>query len=485
MHTTKAKPVTRQDRSQHRPVRAALVALVLPLVLASCAATRPPSTVENVQRLTRALGGISVEATYLEADRSAVDRRVAGLLVQPLSAETAVEVALLNNRGLQATLAELGVADAELLEASRLPNPGLTISRPRSGANLEIEHSMHYSLARLLLLPLLKRTEEARFEQTQRAVALEVLTLASETRKAYFQAVAAAESLRYLAQVKEAAEASAELARRMAEAGNFSRLQRAREQAFYADATVNLARAQQVSVAARERLIRLLGLWGEQTALTLPERLPELPATLPERLDLERTALAQRLDVLTAKYGAERTARNLGLTRTTRFLNLLDLGVTRKSSEGSASSVGYELSIELPLFDWGESRIEKAEAYYMQAVNRAAETAVNARSEVREAYLAWRTAYDVARHYRDEMVPLAKRISDENLLRYNGMLIGVFELLADMRAQISTVSAAITAQRDFWLASADLDMALVGKPNLTPPSGPIGGSGAATGGAGH
>ena len=103
----------------------------------------------------------------------------------------------------------------------------------------------------------------------------------------------------------------------------------------------------------------------------------------------------------------------------------------------------------------------------MQAVNRAAETAVNARSEVREAYLAWRTAYDVARHYRDEMVPLAKRISDENLLRYNGMLIGVFELLADTRTQIATVNAAIGAQRDFWLANADLDMAMVGKPNLT------------------
>ena len=445
----------------------ALAALGALIILGGCASTRPASTVANVQKMARELGGVSVEAARVDDDRRAIENRVATLLAQPLSAESAVQVALLNNRGLQATLAELGVADAELLEASRLPNPGLTISRPRSGANLEIEHSLHYSLARLLVLPLLKRTEEARFEQTQRAVAVEVLTLASETRKAWYQAVAATESARYLAQVKDAAEASAELARRMAEAGNFNRLQRAREQAFYAEATLNLARAQQAATSARERLTRLLGLWGDQTALALPERLPELPVNLPERVDLERTALTQRLDVLSAKFGAERTARNLGLTRTTRFLNLLDLGLTRKTSEGNSSNLGYELSIELPLFDWGESRIEKAEAYYMQAVNRAAETAVNARSEVREAYLAWRTAYDVARHYRDEMVPLAKRISDENLLRYNGMLIGVFELLADTRTQIATVNAAIGAQRDFWLANADLDMAMVGKPNLT------------------
>jgi len=455
------------DRGRHQSVSAAVIALASLIVLGGCATTRPASTLGNVQKMARELGGVSVEAARSDDDRRAIEARVAGMLAQPLSADAAVQVALLNNRGLQATLAELGVADADLLEASRPPNPGLTISRPRSGANLEIEHSLHYSLARLLVLPLLKRTEEARFEQTQRAVAVEVLTLASETRKAWFQAVAAAESARYLAQVKDAAEASAELARRMAEAGNFNRLQRAREQAFYAEATLNLARAQQTAAGARERLTRLMGLWGPQTAFALPERLPELPASLPERIDLERTALGQRLDVLSAKFGAERTARNLGLTRTTRFLNLLDLGLTRKASEGNTSNLGYELSIELPLFDWGESRIEKAEAYYMQAVNRAAETAVNARSEVREAYLAWRTAYDVARHYRDEMVPLAKRISEENLLRYNGMLIGVFELLADTRSQIATVNAAIDAQRDFWLANADLDMAMVGKPNLT------------------
>jgi len=462
-----------------------LVALASLVVLSGCAATRPASTVDNVQKMTRELGGVSLAVARSDAERLAIEAQVAAIMVKPLDAEAAVQVALLNNRGLQATLAELGIADAELLEASRLPNPGLTISRPRSGANLEIEHSLHYSLARLLVLPLLKRTEEARFEQTQRAVAVEVLNLASETRKAWYQAVAAAESARYLAQVKDAAEASAELARRLAEAGNFNRLQRAREQAFYAEATLNLARAQQAATSARERLTRLLGLWGPQTAFLLPDRLPELPASLPERIDLERVALTQRLDVLSAKFGAERTARNLGLTRTTRFLNLLDLGLTRKASEGNASSLGYELSIELPLFDWGESRIEKAEAYYMQAVNRAAETAVNARSEVREAYLAWRTAYDIARHYRDELVPLAKRISDENLLRYNGMLIGVFELLADARAQIATVNAAISAQRDFWLANADLYMAMVGKPNLTSFTATGGAAGAWQAGGGH
>lgn len=103
----------------------------------------------------------------------------------------------------------------------------------------------------------------------------------------------------------------------------------------------------------------------------------------------------------------------------------------------------------------------------MQAVERAAEAAVNARSEVREAYNYYRTTYDIARHYRDEIVPLNKRIADENLFRYNGMLIGVFELLADARAQIASVNSYIESLRDFWIAQSDLQMALIGKPSLT------------------
>ena len=107
----------------------------------------------------------------------------------------------------------------------------------------------------------------------------------------------------------------------------------------------------------------------------------------------------------------------------------------------------------------------KAEAIYMQSAQRAAQVAVEARSEVREAYALYRSAYDIARHYRDDIVPSAKRISDENVLRYNGMLIGVFELLADTRSQIASVNASIEALRDYWIAQADLDMALIGKPD--------------------
>ena len=185
-----------------------------------------------------------------------------------------------------------------------------------------------------------------------------------------------------------------------------------------------------------------------------------------------------------ARAAAEATARNLGLTRTTRFINVLELGLVRNSSNEAPPQKGWEIGLELPLFDWGGARVARAEGVYMQALHRAAETAINARSEVREAYGAYRAAWDMARHHREEIVPLKARISEENLLRYNGMLIGVFELLADARSQIASVNAAIDALRDFWIAQADLDMALVGKPSLSAAAGPAMGAGPA-GGPGH
>ena len=178
------------------------------------------------------------------------------------------------------------------------------------------------------------------------------------------------------------------------------------------------------------------------------------------------TAMAQRLDVQGAKLAAQQTAKNLELTRSTRFVNVLEVGVSRNTFNEGPDERGWEIGLVLPLFDWGDARVAEAEAIYMQSLHRAAETAVNARSEVREAYGAYRTAWDMARHHREEIVPLRQKILDENLLRYNGMLIGVFELLADARLQIASVQASIDALRDFWLAEADLDMALIGKPAL-------------------
>ncbi|MCW5664088.1 MAG: TolC family protein [Piscinibacter sp.] len=461
-----------------------LAALVL--TLAGCASFSPDGGFETVRQATAGHLGTAAELAWARQpeDLDRIEQRVAELLARPLGMDEAVQVALLNNRGLQAAYADLGITEAEVVQAGRLPNPGFSFGRLTKGDEIELERGLHVDLARLIALPLVQRVEARRLEQVRHTVAMQVLALAADTRKAWVQAVAAGESARYSRQVMQAAEAGAELARRMAQVGNFNKLQQAREQGFYADAALNLARAEQQQRAARERLTRLLGLWGAQTGFELPQRLPDLPPQPRELPDIERTALAQRLDVAAARAGAEATARNLGLTRTTRFINVLELGGVRNSSNEAPTQKGWEIGLELPLFDWGGARVARAEGVYMQALHRAAETAINARSEVREAYGAYRSAWDIARHQRDEIVPLKARIAEENLLRYNGMLIGVFELLADARSQIASVNGAIDALRDFWIAQADLDMALVGKPSLSAAAGPAMPA-AEAGGPGH
>jgi outer membrane protein TolC len=219
-------------------------------------------------------------------------------------------------------------------------------------------------------------------------------------------------------------------------------------------------------VQSHERLIRLLGL-ENGARLSLPQRLPDLPGALPALPDVEQQALDQRLDLLMQRQAAEALAANLGLTRSTRLINVLELGLINSDSNEQATQRGFELSFELPLFDWGQARVARAESIYMQTVQRTAAMAIDARSEVRESYAAYRSQYDIARHYRVEVVPLQKQISEENLLRYNGMLIGVFELLADARSQIGSVNDAIVAQRDFWLAQSDMQMAMIGSPGKT------------------
>jgi outer membrane protein TolC len=246
--------------------------------------------------------------------------------------------------------------------------------------------------------------------------------------------------------------------------GNFTRLDRMREEVFHAETSAQLARARLAAAAGRERLTRLLGLSGGDAAYRLPGRLPELPAGKPEFKEIEARAMTERLDVRAAKLETERLAGSLGLTRATRFVNVLELGPAATKEDPEPWKRGFEVSLQLPIFDWGGARVAKAESIYMQALYRVAETAVNARSEVREAYSAYHTAYDEAKRYRDEIVPLRKKIAEENMLRYNGMLISVFELLADAREQVGAAIACIEALRDFWLSESDLQAAFNGPP---------------------
>jgi len=394
----------------------------------------------------------------------ALAERVNAILQNPLDADSAVQVALFNNKGLRASFYKLGMAEADLVQAGRLPNPRFSMLYARNNGDYKIEQAITLNIFSLLTMPKATEIERKRFEITQKEVALDVLQLANETRVAYYNAVAANQSLEYMRQVKEAAEASNELAKRMTKAGNWSKLDQAREQGFYADALLDTKRAFVSQKLAQEKLSRLLGLSDTQLKLKLSSRLPDIPDALEPVSDLEQTAMKQRLDLQITRLNVEALAKELGLTKSTRFINVLELGPARvlEGSRNDAYKKGIDISFELPIFDWSESRVVRAESRYKQALNQAAQVALNAQSEVRLNYASYQANYEIAKQYRDEIVPIRKSISEEYQLRYNGMLVSVFDLLADSRMQISSVNNYIQSLRDFWVTQSELQMSLIG-----------------------
>ncbi|RZS58126.1 TolC family protein [Sphaerotilus mobilis] len=463
--------MTRRTVPRSLPMRATVLAVAL--TLAGCA------TLDDAPGGRRAEGPVAdavqrqlrlpADALRLARDEQAlaeVRREVDGLLGQPLTSDAALRIALINHRGLQARLADLGVSQADWLAAARLPNPRFSFGKVRRGDEREIERGLSFELGHWLMLPWAREIEARRLGAQQRSVTADALALATQVRKAWVQAVAARQLEDAAAQVRDSASAGAEMADRLRAVGNWSRLQQAREQGYKAQAELQHARARQAALAARERLNRLLGLWGTQTGYALPDRLPDLPQSLPDRGDLERQAMAQRFDIQAARLQLEATARSLGLAQVEGWVNGLELDLAHNTSNEGPPQDVIELSLELPLFGGGQARSARAEAVWLRSLHQAAQVAIEARSEVREADAAARSSWEIARHHSEVLVPLARLVSEENVLRYNGMFIGVLDLLADARSQAVTVAAAIEAQRDAWLAQADLELALVGKPDL-------------------
>jgi outer membrane protein, multidrug efflux system len=440
--------------------------IAIAITAAGCASVSPDGNASDINVLTSGKTA-GVTAQVAAADTAATREAVAKLLAQPITAESAVRIALFNNPGLHASMATLGISDADRVQAGSLPNPHFSIGRLVEGQKVEIERAISFNVVGLLTLPWRAKWQGQQHELAKLQAAQEVIKLAADTRKAWINAVAAQQTALYMADAKLAAEAGGELARRMARVGNWSRLEQAREQVFLADATTQLAKAQQSAFAEREKLIRLMGLWGQQTEFKLAERLPDIPKEPQQINNVEERALRDRLDVRSAQAESGYVANAMGLVRASGFINALDAKYIRNTTFDNASGDkeiqrGWELELPIPIFDWGGASNARAQGVYMQSVARVRQTAINARSEAREAYHGYRIAYDVAVHYRDEVVPLRKFINDEVVLRYNGMLLSVFDLLGDMRANIMAVNSAIEAQRDFWLADADLQTTLTG-----------------------
>ena len=449
---------------------------LLTMLVTGCATVQPDHTLAT----TRQQLGAQQDALTLQRDddqRAQASRSADTLLAQPLDADAAQRLALLQSPALQALLAEAWAADIAGAAAARPADLRLTWERMVHGGETELTRSLGLGLTDLLLWPARARAADRQGDARRLALAQQVLAHGQAVRQQWLRAVAARELLGYHEQVREAADASAELARRMQSVGNFNRLRRAREQAFQADAVARLAQAVQAEVAEREALVRLLGLDSEQALrLQLPERLPALPAQPRDAAEVTRIASTQRIDLALARR--ELDARLAEGSAGGGLASVVDIEASLiRSRSGDERARGTELELSLPVLDAGAAKRAKLDARQLIAFNRLAQAQREAASLLRERYAGYRSAFDLAQQARGTLLPLRQTIADEMLLNYNGMLVGVFELLAEARAQVGAVITTIEAQRDFWLADAALQAAIQGVPAAAPT--PAGGAAAA------
>ena len=449
-----------------------LSALLVAAALAGCATVDIDQQLATTNQEAAAFTGGQLALARTDEQRAQQQAAADRLLAAPLGQPQAVQLALAGSPAVQAAIAQRWAEAATAAQSARLANPMFSFERMRGGPELELTRTLSFGLFELLTLPARAAQAERRIAASQVQLTASAVDQVTQVRQTWVRAVAAQQSLGYARQVQASAEVSAELARRMQAVGNWNRLTRARQQLFYADATTQLALAEQQAASARAALVRLLGLDAAQAArLQLPDRLPDLPKAPLAAQALNQTALDTRLDVRLARARYNQSAHAHGLGRVTSLIDV-ELDLKRKSVWPDAnadreSGRGWELGVRLPIFDFGDVQRDAMSAQTLAAANQLLAVRRTAGAQLQDSYATYRTAWDVAHHYQSEVIPLRQLMQEENLLRYNGMLIGVFELLQDAREQVQSVIAAIGAQQQFWQADAALQASLIGQPTGT------------------
>lgn len=454
----------RIHHAKRSPVRS--LWLVGVLGLSGCASFAPDSGMTAVSDISGQT--IKKDVAFVRSADGAerTGAAIRRLLARTLTVDAAVQVALLNNKGLQAAYNELALAETDLVQQSLPPNPVFAVSRISGDGASEIEQQVVGDILALATLPFRSDIARDRFRQAQLKAVLETLRLAAEVRRAYFRTVAANELVGLLTDAKSTAETTAQLAKKLGETGSMNKLDQAREEVFYAETTADLATARQEAASSREQLARLLGLWGADLNFRIPDRLPALPHRPLALPSIEADAVGHRLDLQIARLELVALSKSLDLTQATRFVTLLDVaGINRRTHDPDTPAFrerGFDVQFQIPIFDGGEVRVRQAVETYNQAFNRLTEKAVNVRSEARDAYRVYRSSYDIASHYEREILPLRQIITDEMQLRFSSMQVDIFTVLTEARQRITSMRAAIDAKRRFWLAQSELQTVING-----------------------
>jgi cobalt-zinc-cadmium efflux system outer membrane protein len=436
------------------------------LLAASCASVPRDAGRDEVQEALRLRGAPPIDWNARPLDSE--DERVAGMLADELTADEAVAIAMVNSPRLQVTLAELGIARADLIEASTISNPIFEFEIRFPGEPYRpYELRLAQSLIELIQLPRRRALGRAAFDAARMRVSSEVLRFAGDVRSAYFDAIAATQTVELSRTTAEAARAAAEVAIRQHAAENISDLDLENEQALYEQAKLDLSRAERQLLLAREALVRAMGLRDPNVQVTVPMDFPALPEKELTHAQLEELAAAQRLDLAIARSEVDLAKRRIPLAR----LEVLEETVVDFHYErepGGERTKGPGIEFPIPIFNTGRAARTRAEAEYVRARYTLAALEAESGSLLRAAGSALAETRARVEYYRDVVVPRRRRIVELTKLEHNAMFVGVFQLLQAKQNELRARRDFIEAQREYWGARMNLDRALQGITADTP-----------------
>jgi cobalt-zinc-cadmium efflux system outer membrane protein len=385
------------------------------------------------------------------------------MLQDELTADEAVAIAVANSPRLQVELAELGIARADLIDASTIANPVFEFELRVPGEPYRpYELRLAQSLIDLIQLPRRRAIGRAAFDAAQMRVSSNVLRFAADVRASYFDVIAATQHVAQNRTIAEAARTAAEVAIKQHQAENITDLDLENEQALYEQAKLDLARAERQLLVARESLMRNLGL--RDATFQVPERFPDLPASEQDQQQLEQLAAQQRLDLAIARREVEIAERGVPVARLAA-LGEAEVDVHYEREPSGEHTIGPGIEVPIPIFNTGRAARTRAEAELLRARHTLRALETEASSQLRAARATLAEARARVEYYRDVILPRRRRIVELTKLEHNAMLVGIFQLLQARQNEAEAQSDFIEAQREYWSARTDLDRALQGIAN--------------------
>jgi len=412
--------------------------------------------------------GTNVKWQRDEASREETAPAVRKLLGKPLTVSSAVQIALLNNRNLQATFEEIGIAQANVLEAVTVPNPSIEfdVQFPFMAGTLNrYGWLVAQEFVQILMIPLKKKISEEALQAAELRVADQVLELVAEVKKDYFTIQADQQLIGRLQLIQETSAAALDLAQKQFKAGNITELALLQMQSTYSEGRLGIAEAKSDLDEHREKFNELLGLWGPQTDWEIKGELPGVRAEDFSTSRLESLAVAQRLDLRAAQKEVSSLASALGLTKTFRWVPVLDFGFSGERDIDGALNMGPQFRIELPVFNQGQSRVAHGQSELRRSSAKLEALAVGVRSQTRRYRDKLASLAERASFYHDDVLPTRIRIVNRSLLQYNAMQISPYELFTAKADELRSERGYIDTLRDYWITRAELERTVGGTLN--------------------